>query len=126
MHLRNPLNEDKPIKISRDGQEVDPTVGLALCTAIDEGYVAYPANSMKRLRLEDFEEPAAKRPVGGGGGGGKGGGKGGGGKGGGGKGGGGKGGGGKGGGGKGGGKGGGRGIAKKPRPGKDARKKGGR
>ena len=41
MHLRNPYNEDKPIKISRDGQEVEPTVGRQLCLAIDEGCVAH-------------------------------------------------------------------------------------
>ena len=41
MHLRNPYNEDKPIKISRDGQEVEPSVGRQLCLAIDEGCVAH-------------------------------------------------------------------------------------
>ena len=41
MHLRNPYNEGKPIKISRDGQEVEPSVGRQLCLAIDEGCVAH-------------------------------------------------------------------------------------
>ena len=56
MNLRNPYNEDKPIKISRDGQEVEPSVGRQLCVKIDEGYVANPAQSMKRKRLEDLDK----------------------------------------------------------------------
>ena len=63
MHLKNPYNENKPIKISRDGQEVEPSVGHALCSTIDEGYVANPSNSMKRRRIEELEElPPARRP----------------------------------------------------------------
>ena len=31
MHLKNPWNEGKPVKISRDGQEVEPSVGEQLC-----------------------------------------------------------------------------------------------
>lgn len=30
-HLKNPWNEDKPVKVGRDGQEVEPTIGEALC-----------------------------------------------------------------------------------------------
>ena len=52
MHLRNPLNEDKPIKISRDGQEVQRDVGFQVCKIFDEGYVANPSQSMKRRRIE--------------------------------------------------------------------------
>ena len=81
-HLRNPMNEHKPIKISRDGQEVEPSVGLELCAAFDAGYAANPDLSMKR-RVTSAEEVAgaAKRPraSGGGGSGGGGGGRGGGG-----------------------------------------------
>ena len=36
-HLRNPLNEDKPVKISRDGQELPPDLGHTLLTLIEEG-----------------------------------------------------------------------------------------
>jgi len=36
-HLRNPLNENKPVKISRDGQELPPDVGVALCAMLDKG-----------------------------------------------------------------------------------------
>lgn len=34
--LRNPLNEDKPVKLSRDGQELWPDIGLRLCQLFDE------------------------------------------------------------------------------------------
>uniref|UniRef100_A0A146MG84 YTH domain-containing protein n=1 Tax=Schistosoma mansoni TaxID=6183 RepID=A0A146MG84_SCHMA len=30
-HLLNAWNEDKPVKIGRDGQEIEPTCGEALC-----------------------------------------------------------------------------------------------
>ena len=36
-HLRNPLNEDKPVKISRDGQELPPELGHQLLVMIEEG-----------------------------------------------------------------------------------------
>ncbi|XP_021735954.1 uncharacterized protein LOC110702543 isoform X1 [Chenopodium quinoa] len=35
IHLKNPLNEYKPVKISRDCQEVPPEIGEALCQLID-------------------------------------------------------------------------------------------
>lgn len=31
-HLRNPLNDDKPVKIARDGTEIEPSVGAQLCS----------------------------------------------------------------------------------------------
>ena len=31
LHLFNPLNEGKPVKIARDGQEIDSRVGEELC-----------------------------------------------------------------------------------------------
>lgn len=36
-HLTNPLNEGKPVKIGRDGQELPPDVGEALVALIEEG-----------------------------------------------------------------------------------------
>jgi hypothetical protein len=30
-HLKNPWNDGKPVKVGRDGQEIEPTVGEALC-----------------------------------------------------------------------------------------------
>ena len=43
LHLKNPWNENKPVKISRDGQEVEPAVGEQLC----------------RLWLEHAEKPSS-------------------------------------------------------------------
>jgi hypothetical protein len=37
LHLRNPLNEMKPIKISRDGQELPAEIGEVVCELMDEG-----------------------------------------------------------------------------------------
>ena len=36
-HLSNPLNEGKPVKICRDGQELPPDVGEALVALIEDG-----------------------------------------------------------------------------------------
>lgn len=35
--LKNPLNEDKPVKISRDGQELPPDIGQELIRLFEEG-----------------------------------------------------------------------------------------
>lgn len=35
--LKNPLNEDKPVKISRDGQELLPDIGQELVRLFEEG-----------------------------------------------------------------------------------------
>jgi hypothetical protein len=35
-HLKNRLNENQPVLIGRDGQEIDPECGAALCKTIDE------------------------------------------------------------------------------------------
>ena len=35
--LRNPLNDDKPVKISRDGQELPPDIGEALVQLFEDG-----------------------------------------------------------------------------------------
>eukprot|EP00238_Polyblepharides_amylifera_P003280 CAMPEP_0196592464 /NCGR_PEP_ID=MMETSP1081-20130531/72818_1 /TAXON_ID=36882 /ORGANISM="Pyramimonas amylifera, Strain CCMP720" /LENGTH=317 /DNA_ID=CAMNT_0041916175 /DNA_START=82 /DNA_END=1032 /DNA_ORIENTATION=- len=39
-HLRNPLNENKPVKISRDGQEMPVDLGDTLLSMIEEGAAA--------------------------------------------------------------------------------------
>ncbi|CAG8581135.1 166_t:CDS:2, partial [Paraglomus occultum] len=36
VHIRNPWNENKPVKISRDGQELPVSVGEKLCQLFDE------------------------------------------------------------------------------------------
>ena len=35
-HLHNPLNEGKPVKICRDGQELPPDLGAQLCQLIED------------------------------------------------------------------------------------------
>ncbi|XP_027362405.1 uncharacterized protein LOC113870013 isoform X2 [Abrus precatorius] len=39
LHLKNPLNDYKPVKISRDCQELSPDIGLALCELLDDKHV---------------------------------------------------------------------------------------
>ncbi len=46
-HLTNALNENKPVKICRDGQEVEPGVARDLCSIIDHGYAANSLNTIK-------------------------------------------------------------------------------
>eukprot|EP01116_Phalansterium_solitarium_P004821 TRINITY_DN1598_c0_g2_i2.p1 TRINITY_DN1598_c0_g2~~TRINITY_DN1598_c0_g2_i2.p1 ORF type:complete len:377 (+),score=91.13 TRINITY_DN1598_c0_g2_i2:888-2018(+) len=61
-HLRNPLNENKEIKISRDGQELPLDVGRALCTMFDVGAAQNP----KKRKLESTENlppPVPRRPT---------------------------------------------------------------
>lgn len=56
-HLRNPLNEDKPVKISRDGQEVPGDIAYQLCKIIDGGtaYDISCTNLSKRV-----DQPASQ------------------------------------------------------------------
>ena len=60
-HLHNAYNESKPIKISRDGQEVEPEVGRRLCVLIDEGYVANPAQVAISARSPPDLRPISAR-----------------------------------------------------------------
>ncbi|MEL4383039.1 YTH domain-containing protein, partial [Shewanella algae] len=34
--IRNPLNSNKPVKVSRDGQELPPHIGATVCAIIDQ------------------------------------------------------------------------------------------
>ena len=58
-HLHNPLNEDKPVKISRDGQELPPDLGEALVQLFEEGA---ERNGIPRpgLTVEVYEVNAAQ------------------------------------------------------------------
>lgn len=56
-HLRNSWNEDKPVKIGRDGQEIDPNTGETLCRlfALDDS-VDLRAIALKAKRaVRDLE-----------------------------------------------------------------------
>lgn len=51
-HLYNPFNEDKPVKIARDGQEIDPRIGEELCRlfASDDSVDLIPL--LKRMKKQ--------------------------------------------------------------------------
>ena len=34
-HLKNSFNEDEPVLVGRDGQEIEPECGMSLCELID-------------------------------------------------------------------------------------------
>ncbi|KAF6718776.1 YTH domain-containing protein 1 [Oryzias melastigma] len=85
-HLSNPWNEHKPIKIGRDGQEIEPDVGAQLCglfpldESVDVHQVARrirhkrrtpteprprgrpPLREPGRRRLEEYDIHSRKRP----------------------------------------------------------------
>jgi len=51
-HIRNPLNGNKPVKISRDGQELAEETALELCKMIDDG----SAKSQRKSALWELLE----------------------------------------------------------------------
>ncbi|TMW94823.1 hypothetical protein EJD97_009746 [Solanum chilense] len=59
LHLKNPWNQNKPVKISRDCQELPPDIGEALCELLD-GQDASDVN----LKMDVFarNELSSKRP----------------------------------------------------------------
>ncbi|XP_055954066.1 3'-5' RNA helicase YTHDC2-like isoform X2 [Argiope bruennichi] len=46
-HLQNAWNENRKVQISRDGQELEPSVGESLCKLIVKGQPVFTADSMK-------------------------------------------------------------------------------
>jgi len=52
LHIRNPLNSNKPVKISRDGQELTPEVGQQLCGLLEDGSAAEKKEKVPFLLLE--------------------------------------------------------------------------
>ncbi|XP_024029075.1 YTH domain-containing protein 1 isoform X1 [Morus notabilis] len=54
LHLKNPLNDYKPVKISRDCQELSPDIGEALCELLDG------KSNFDSLQIRD--EYRSKRP----------------------------------------------------------------
>uniref|UniRef100_A0A8C6S4C8 YTH domain-containing family protein n=1 Tax=Neogobius melanostomus TaxID=47308 RepID=A0A8C6S4C8_9GOBI len=74
-HLTNPWNEHKPVKIGRDGQEIQPDVGAQLCSlfpldeSVDVGRVARRIRHKRRTPSEPrprgrppIREPGRRRP----------------------------------------------------------------
>jgi hypothetical protein len=52
LHLHNSWNDNKPVKISRDGQELPPEIGQALCDLISRG-----ANLNTKPPVNEYGEP---------------------------------------------------------------------
>lgn len=75
MHLYNPWNEGKPVKIGRDGQEIEPKVAEELCRLFpeDDGIEMTPIlrlskDAAKKLRSRNshrdgYRHPTARMPI---------------------------------------------------------------
>ncbi|XP_078353203.1 uncharacterized protein LOC144637982 isoform X2 [Oculina patagonica] len=65
LHLRNPWNDNKEVKICRDGQEVEPSVGEALCRLFPEDEtvdINTSQHSSESRRRRKERDPARHRP----------------------------------------------------------------
>ncbi|CAM6081598.1 unnamed protein product [Calypogeia fissa] len=60
VHLKNPLNYFKPVKISRDCQELAEEVGQALCALIDEG-ADREERPKRKVTAGDLSDSSLKR-----------------------------------------------------------------
>lgn len=58
-HLFNPFNEGKPVKIGRDGQEIDPRVGEELCRLFPDDTVDL-IPLLKRMKNQTQKRPKKK------------------------------------------------------------------
>lgn len=73
-HLYNPWNDGKPVKIGRDGQEIEPKVGAELCRLFPEDdavdmtpILKRSKEASKQLREQGVQfKTNLKRPIGGG------------------------------------------------------------
>lgn len=63
MHLCNPLNEGKPVKIGRDGQEIEPGIAQELCRLfpVDDSVDLIPL--LKRMKKQSAHRKKPKRTV---------------------------------------------------------------
>lgn len=59
-HLRNTFNEGKPVKIARDGQEVDPMVGEQLCRLFPADESSDLVTMLKRMKKQTAGRPKKK------------------------------------------------------------------
>lgn len=57
LHLFNPLNEGKPVKIARDGQEIDGRVGEELCRLFAADETAELIPHLKRMKKQTTGRP---------------------------------------------------------------------
>ncbi|KAI2811239.1 hypothetical protein BLOT_002412 [Blomia tropicalis] len=56
-HLFNPFNEGKPVKIARDGQEIDPRVGEELCRLFPSDDLVDLIPLLKRMKKQTKNRP---------------------------------------------------------------------
>jgi len=57
LHLFNPLNEGKPVKIARDGQEIDSRVGEELCRLFPADETTELIPHLKRMKKQTTDRP---------------------------------------------------------------------
>eukprot|EP00241_Pyramimonas_parkeae_P015659 CAMPEP_0114307910 /NCGR_PEP_ID=MMETSP0059-20121206/17747_1 /TAXON_ID=36894 /ORGANISM="Pyramimonas parkeae, Strain CCMP726" /LENGTH=471 /DNA_ID=CAMNT_0001431457 /DNA_START=79 /DNA_END=1490 /DNA_ORIENTATION=+ len=61
LHLKNPLNDNKPVKISRDGQELPEALGRALVALLESGADAAGVPRPEPRQVEETEEYDSKQ-----------------------------------------------------------------
>ncbi|KAK9121448.1 hypothetical protein Syun_019065 [Stephania yunnanensis] len=64
LHLKNPLNDYKPVKISRDCQELSPEIGEALCDLIDGNSNVNSTRKSNNFMDELLGKPCVESPEG--------------------------------------------------------------
>ncbi|XP_074598684.1 uncharacterized protein LOC141853294 [Brevipalpus obovatus] len=57
LHLFNPLNEGKPVKIARDGQEIEPRVGEELCRLFPADDSIDLMSHLKKMKKQNLNKP---------------------------------------------------------------------
>jgi hypothetical protein len=57
LHLFNPFNDGKPVKIARDGQEIDPHVGEELCRLFPSDETVDLIPMLKRMKKQTANRP---------------------------------------------------------------------
>jgi len=61
LHLFNPFNDGKPVKIARDGQEIDPRVGEELCRLFPSDETVELIPMLKRMKKQTAHRPRTHR-----------------------------------------------------------------
>ncbi|CAG2105338.1 unnamed protein product [Medioppia subpectinata] len=61
LHLFNPFNDGKPVKIARDGQEIDPRVGEELCRLFPSDETVELIPMLKRMKKQTAHRPRSHR-----------------------------------------------------------------
>jgi hypothetical protein len=61
LHLFNPMNEGKPVKVGRDGQQVEPRVGQELCRLFVSDFSSDLMPKLHRMRRQTSMRPSNSR-----------------------------------------------------------------